>query len=73
MPLDVETIKVLRKLREDIEELLNEIRDMTPPNFLMTLVMRYVGGDQEIKNMIWTEDVHDDVVRALETERDDME
>lgn len=73
MPLDEATIKNLRRVREEIEEILEDARDIIPPDFRITFIARYCGYDEEVKDMVWTEDVHDDVIAALEKERDNME
>lgn len=73
MPLDEQTLNHLRRVREEIEEILEDARAVAPPDFRMTLVLRYCGEQDGVKDMIWTDDVHHDVVQALQREADNME
>lgn len=71
MPLDKESLDHLIRLKENIEEILSEIGDIVPPGqFCTTMILRYCGTNSEIDDMIWTDDVHDDVIKSLERERD---
>lgn len=71
MPLDAETKRHLLRIKEDIEEILGEVGDILPPDFRMTCVLRYCGTNEDVDDMIWTDDVHDDVIGAIEKKRDE--
>lgn len=71
--LDNETIAHLRRIKDEIEEILAEVGDILPPDFRMTCVLRYCGDEPEVQDMVWTDDVHDDVIAALEKQRDIVE
>lgn len=65
MPLDKETLNHLRNVKENIEEILSEIGDIVPPDFRVTCVLRYCGDNPDVQDMIWTDDVHYDVINSL--------
>lgn len=69
MPLDEETITHLRRLKDEIEEILSDVSGIIPEDFRMTCVLRYCGPNPDIQNMVWTDDVHEDVMLALEEEQ----
>lgn len=70
MALDRETINHLRKVKEQIEEILEDVGDIVPPEFRTTCILRYCGTNPDVKDMVWTDDVHDDVIAAIEKQRD---
>lgn len=70
MSLDAETLKHLRRVKEEIEEILAEIGDIVPPDFRTTCVLRYCGDNPDVDDMIWTDDVHFDVIKALQKHGD---
>lgn len=65
MPLDNETLGHLRRVKDEIEEILSEVGDILPPDFRMTCVLRYCGTNPDVDDMIWTDDVHHDAIAAL--------
>lgn len=71
--LDDDTLSHLRKIKDDIEEILAEVGDILPPEFRMTCILRYCGDNPEVTNMIWTDDVHEDVIGALKKEQERYE
>lgn len=73
MPLDKSTLDHLIAVKDQIQELLLEISEVAPPDFALTLVMRYTGEQIGVKDMIWTQDIHDSVMRSLEEARDNMD
>lgn len=70
MPLDQETLTHLKNLKREIEEILSDVGAVIPDDFRMTCVLRYCGSDPDMANMIWTDDVHEDVIQALQQEQE---
>ena len=75
MALDKETMEHLVRIRDEIEEILAEIGDIVPPEFRTTVVLRYCGTDDEVKELfendpaVWTDDVSYDIEKEIARHR----
>lgn len=66
MSLDAETKADLLRIKNEIEEILGDVGDVLPDDFRMTVILRYCGTVEGVDDMVWTDDVHDDAIAALE-------
>lgn len=67
MALSSEDIKELRRVKDEIEEILADIADVigADSDYRVTCILRYCGANPDMDDMIWTDDVHHDAIAAL--------
>ncbi len=73
MSLDKEILNHLRRIKSEIEELLEEVGDIVPPDFRTTCILRYCGNNSEVKDMIFTDDVTYDAAAALNKYQEEVD
>ena len=79
MPLSGSKLNQLIHLKNEIEELMDELQELTKDEFYLTCIVRYAGEDPDVREalegspMLWISDVHDDAIAAIEKHRDELE
>lgn len=67
--LDAETLSFLKNMKDNVDEILADIADVVPEEYRVTCVLRYCGPEEGIPDLVYIDDVHDDVIATLNKDR----